>query len=79
MPKDNEITEEELLKIINQMVEKWGSQKAVADHLQISNAYMSDIIAGNRDVSRKVARRLGYTRIIKFRKEQENDTRIRQE
>jgi plasmid maintenance system antidote protein VapI len=72
MAKDNEITEEELLRIIGQMVIKWGSQKAVAEHLQISNAFMSDIIAGNRPVSVRVAKRLGYTKVIKFRKDMEN-------
>jgi plasmid maintenance system antidote protein VapI len=69
MSRDNEITQEEILEIINQMVSKRGSQKAVADHLGISNAYMSDIIAQNRPVSDSVAKRLGYTKIVKFRKE----------
>jgi plasmid maintenance system antidote protein VapI len=69
MSKNNEITEEEILEIIKQMVDKWGSQRAVADQLDISAAYMSDILKGNRDVSDTIARRLGYSRIIRFRKE----------
>ena len=69
MAKDNEITQEEILNVIRQMVDKWGSQKAVADHLDISNAYMSDILAGNRPVSNAVARSLGYTKIVKYRKD----------
>lgn len=69
MPKENEITQEEILEIIREMVSKWGSQKAVADHLQISNAYMSDILAEKRDVSDSVAKRLGYTRIVKYKKD----------
>jgi plasmid maintenance system antidote protein VapI len=68
--KDNEITQEEILEIIKQMVSKWGTQRAVADHLEISNAYMSDIIAGKRLVSDEVAKRLGYTRIVKYKKEE---------
>ena len=74
MAKDNEITEEEILRILNQMVDKWGSQRAVADHLQISNAFMSDILNGNRSVSDTVARRLGYTKVIKFRKEENHES-----
>jgi plasmid maintenance system antidote protein VapI len=73
MSKDNEITEEEILKIIMQMVDKWGSQRAVADQLEISAAYLNDILRGNRDVSNKVAKRLGYTKIIRFRKEKANE------
>jgi plasmid maintenance system antidote protein VapI len=76
MTKDNEITHEEILEIIRMMVSKWGSQKAVADHLEISNAYMSDILNENRDVSDSVAKRLGYSRVIKFRKDKNNDTSI---
>jgi plasmid maintenance system antidote protein VapI len=73
MTKDNEITHEEILEIIRMMVSKWGSQKAVADHLEISNAYMSDILNENRDVSDSVAKRLGYSRVIKFRKDKDHD------
>lgn len=69
MAKDNEITQEEILEIIDQMVSKWGSQKAVADHLKISNAYMSDILAGKRLVSETIAKRLGYTKIVKYKKD----------
>jgi plasmid maintenance system antidote protein VapI len=75
-----EITHDEILKIIKEMVSKWGTQKELADHLGISNAYLNDIIHEKQAVSDKVARRLGYKRIIKYvqepRKEKENDTSI---
>ena len=64
-PKE-EITHDEILEIIREMVAKWGSQKSVADHLQISNAYMSDILGGGRDVSDRVAKRLGYKKVVKY-------------
>lgn len=69
MAKEQEITHDEILETIRQMVSKWGSQKAVADHLKISNAYMSDILAEKRDVSDTVARRLGYTKIVKYKRD----------
>lgn len=69
MAKDNEVTQAEILDTIRQMVSKWGSQKAVADHLGISNAYMSDILNGNRDISTAVARRLGYTKVVKYKRD----------
>jgi plasmid maintenance system antidote protein VapI len=69
MTKDNEITEEEILAIVQEMAKKWDTQKALADHLKISNAYLNDILHGRRDISTAIARRLGYTKIIKFRKE----------
>lgn len=64
-PKD-EITQDEILAIIKEMAKKWDTQKELADHLGISNAYMSDILAGIRPVSQGVARKLGYKRVIKY-------------
>jgi plasmid maintenance system antidote protein VapI len=64
-----EITQEEILEIIKEMAKKWDTQKELAEHLGISNAYMSDIIAGIRPVSDGVARRLGYRRIVKYTRE----------
>jgi plasmid maintenance system antidote protein VapI len=66
-----EITHDEILKIIREMVGKWGTQKELADHLGISNAYLNDIIHEKQAVSDRVARRLGYKRVMKFTKEGE--------
>jgi plasmid maintenance system antidote protein VapI len=78
-PKD-EITQEEILAIIREMAKKWDTQRELAEHLEISNAYMSDILAGIRPVSDGVARRLGYKRINKYvpetRKEKDHDSII---
>jgi transcriptional regulator with XRE-family HTH domain len=51
------------------MAKKWDTQKELAEQLGISNAYMSDILAGIRPVSDGVARRLGYRRIVKYTRE----------
>jgi plasmid maintenance system antidote protein VapI len=67
-PKE-EITQEEILDILKQMAKKWDTQKELAEQLGISNAYMSDILAGIRPVSDGVARRLGYRRIVKYTRE----------
>jgi transcriptional regulator with XRE-family HTH domain len=67
-PKE-EITQEEILEIVREMAKKWDTQKELADQLGISNAYMSDILAGIRPVSGAIARRLGYRRIVKYTRE----------
>ena len=51
------------------MVEKWGSQRKVADQLGISAAFLSDIINGNRPVSNQVAQKLGYKKVVKYAKD----------
>jgi plasmid maintenance system antidote protein VapI len=64
-----EITQEEILDIIKDMAKKWDTQRELAEQLGISNAYMSDILAGVRPVSDAVARRLGYKRIVKYKRD----------
>jgi predicted transcriptional regulator len=61
-----EITQDEIKGIIEDMVQKWGSQRKVADHLGISAAFLSDIINGNRPVSNQVAQKLGYKKVVKY-------------
>lgn len=53
------ITETELR---NQIIRECNdtSQTAVADRLQISRAYISDIVAGKRRISRTIARAFGF-------------------
>jgi plasmid maintenance system antidote protein VapI len=67
----DEITQEEILAIIKEMVGKWGTQKELANQLGISNAYLNDIIHEKQAVSDAVARKLGYKRIVRFAKDAE--------
>jgi plasmid maintenance system antidote protein VapI len=64
-----EVTQDELKGTIEQMVKQWGSQRKVADHLGISAAFLSDIINGNRPISNKVAQKLGYSKVVKYRRD----------
>lgn len=49
---------------LNRMVDELGSQKAAADKLEISQAYMGDILAGNRTISETVLKKIGYIRLV---------------
>jgi plasmid maintenance system antidote protein VapI len=69
MSKQPEITHEEMLKIIKAKVDELGSQKKVAEYLEVSSAYLNDILSEKRAVSDAVAQKLGYRRVVKFRKE----------
>ena len=69
MAKADEITQEELREIINQMAMSWPSQRELAKHLQISDATMTGILDGTRTISKRVAHRLGYRKIVKYTKE----------
>lgn len=43
-------------------------QKDVAERLGISPQYLCDVLKGRRDISAHLAERLGYERIVAFRK-----------
>lgn len=49
---------------IRKLLEKMGTQKAVADHLGISDAHVSDILNGKRNAGPDVLASLGITRIV---------------
>jgi plasmid maintenance system antidote protein VapI len=65
----NTIKHDEAIELIRGMVKKNGSQFAAAKALDISPAYLGDILAGKRSISDNIARKLGYRRVVVFVKE----------
>lgn len=62
------ITHEKAIELIRHIIREHGSQSAVAKSLNISPAYLSDILNGKRAISEEVAKRLGYRRVVFFEK-----------
>ena len=62
----SEITLIQLHSNISNLIKDQGSQKQAAVILGISPQYLNDIIMGRRAISDRVARKLGYDRIIRF-------------
>lgn len=60
------ITHEEALKRIRDLVKRSGSQVAAAKELNISPAFLGDILRGARPISDNVAQKLGYRRVVQF-------------
>ena len=63
-----QIDQEEALKLLREYVSKQKNQRTAAMYLDIAPAYLSDILAGKRDISDYVARGIGYTRRIMYEK-----------
>ena len=63
------LTQDDARALIRQKVAKAKSAIKVAKELDISPAYLSDILAGKRDVSEAVAHKLGYKRLTVYVKE----------
>lgn len=51
---------------IRALVKAAGTQKTVAKALGISQQYLCEVLSGRRDVSRSLAVKLGYRRVIAF-------------
>ncbi len=60
------MNESDLIKLINAMVEKCGSQAAVADKLKISRAYLNDYLSGRRQAGGKILDALELRRVITY-------------
>lgn len=61
------LTEHDIRDFLTGMIEA-GSQKAVADRFGISTGYLGDVIHGRRGVSGEFAKKLGFERVVVFRK-----------
>jgi hypothetical protein len=57
------LTEQELLEHIKKLIEEKGGQKAFAGFLKMSSAYLCDIFHGNRPISKKLAKKLGWEKV----------------
>lgn len=64
----NTKTQDQILKTLRDLVQEKGSQTAVAQVLKVTPQHVGDMLRGRRDVSDKIARRLGYEKIILFKK-----------
>ena len=59
-------TETEMLDVIRQAAEFYGSQKNLAKKMNVSQSYLSDILKGKREVSENVAAFFGFGRHVYF-------------
>lgn len=52
-----QLSEDEFLSLIREDVKAEGSQKALADKLNVSAAYLSDVLGGRRSAGDKILSR----------------------
>jgi len=61
------LTQEQMTEQIRKIVKAAGSQFAAAQQMDISPAYLNDILKGRRAISDQLARRLGFRREMVYR------------
>lgn len=62
-----DLTPDQLLDLVRERSAAAGSQQTLAQRLQISGAYLSDVLHGRREVSDNLAAKLGFQRTVIFR------------
>lgn len=62
------ITHKDALELVRAVVKQNGSNVGAAKHLDISPAYLGEILKGTRAISDNVAKKLGYRRVIAYEK-----------
>lgn len=62
------ITHTDAVGLIRKVVQEHGSNVNAAKVLDISPAYLGEILKGTRAISDNVARKLGYRRVIAYEK-----------
>lgn len=58
----------DVIKLIRSEAAKHGTQKALADHLGISDAYLSDVLNGRKDPGEAILGPLGVERVVTYRR-----------
>ena len=63
-----QIDQEEALKLLKEYVGQCKNQRTAAMYLNISAAYLGQVLAGKKDISEYVASGIGYTRRLMYEK-----------
>ena len=58
------ISKEKAIELIKKIVQEEGNQVSAAKRLDISPAYLGDILKGNRPISESIAKKLGFKRVV---------------
>lgn len=62
------INEQKLIAMLVKELAKHGTQSALAKSMGISDAYLSDVLSGNRGAGKKVLASLGLKRVVFYEK-----------
>lgn len=60
------ITHSEMLHYIRGYVTKFATQKEAAKNIGVSEQFLSDVLKGRREISERLASKLGFRRTVRF-------------
>jgi ribosome-binding protein aMBF1 (putative translation factor) len=62
------LTADDVRELIRRAVEKEGSQSALAAKMDVSPAYLGDVMKGRRELGHSIVSYFGLTRDVRYRK-----------
>ena len=68
-----QLTQEEFLSLIRDDVETEGSQKALANKLEVSETYLSDVLRGRRTAGNKILSRYNLRAVTSYHPAEEKE------
>ncbi len=69
-----QLTQEEFLSLIRDDVETEGSQKALANRLEVSETYLSDVLRGRRTAGHKILARYNLRAVTSYHPVEEKES-----
>jgi DNA-binding transcriptional regulator YdaS (Cro superfamily) len=70
-----QLTQEEFLSLIRDDVETEGSQKALANRLEVSETYLSDVLRGRRTAGNKILSRYNLRPVTSYQPTEEKENK----
>ena len=70
-----QLTQEEFLSLIRDDVETEGSQKALANKLEVSETYLSDVLRGRRTAGNKILSRYNLRAVTSYHPAEEKENK----
>jgi hypothetical protein len=61
-----DLTPEQFHRYLEQKVRTFGSQKALAEYCGVGQAYLSDVMRGNREPGVKIVAALGFQKVVTY-------------
>lgn len=61
------LSEKDILDLLRQRCQEVGTAKAVAEQLGVAPSYVSDVLAGRREIGKSIFEKLGYERVVMYR------------
>jgi transcriptional regulator with XRE-family HTH domain len=62
------MTKQQLIKGLYKLIDKFGTQKELANKLQVTPAYLNDVLNGRREPNKEFLAQLHLKKVVRYEK-----------